>query len=180
MKKIFIICLTMAVLLAMGLVGYSLVNDTVAIGDSIKYNAEVCVYKNNELVQCSHNTLTDAGKNAIRDYLGQGGAAAFDYIALANNTKSTDYAVTNTSMSGEQTCCGLARAQGAYVAVGGANGNWTISKVFTCETEAVSEVNHTALFNASSTGTILAYNGFVPVDLQVDDQLNITWTLWVT
>ena len=150
-------------------------------GATINYNSEVCIYKNDELVQCSPNTVTTAGLNWIRDLIGNwtGGDTSMKYIAVANNTDPAAHDPANTTMTGEESCCGLERAEGAYAAVGGKNGNWTISKVFTANA-SISEVNATGLFNASASGTYFAYNTFTPVNLQANDQLNITWNIWVT
>ena len=153
-------------------------------GAMISYHSEVCKYLKRagetewESIGCSPNTLTTAGANSIKDYLGQAGAAAYNAIAVANNTPAGNLAVGDTDLDNRTTCCGLTIATGSYAAVGGQNGNWTISKVFTA-TSIISEVNATGIFNATAPGTLLAYNAFVPVNLQTNDQLNVTWNIWV-
>ena len=180
-KKILIALALIVVIVGITIVLGSFVNsETDQLSTGLSYHSSVCVYKNNELVQCSPNALTNAGKNALRSYAAHGGTlAAFDYIALANNTPEGNHAVTDTDLDNRTTCCGLTIAQGTVTDLA-TDGNWTISKVFTCATEAVSEVNATGIFNASSPGTYFAYNTFSPVDLQIDDQINVTWTIWVT
>jgi len=150
----------------------------VNIDDSLKYGSMVCIYKNNELIQCSHNTLTNDGKNAIKDYLGSGGTTnPFDVIAVANNTPEGNHDPTDTTLDNRTTCCGLEIADGTFTSIG--TGNWSIYKVFTA-TDTVNEVNATGLYNITTPGTYLAYNTFSAVNLLNNDQLNVTWIIWVT
>lgn len=162
---------------------FSVVNFNTPIEDnplSIKYNSNVCVYKNNELLgECYSNLVTTAGLNAIKDGLGQGSLpAAYDYVALCNATAGcTDPAAGDTALDNEYAAGGLSRAQGTYSSNG--NGNWTISKTFTATADSL-VTNMTGLFNASSSGTMLAENNFTSVTLQTNDQLTINWTIWVS
>ncbi|MBN2203096.1 MAG: hypothetical protein JW700_02850 [Candidatus Aenigmarchaeota archaeon] len=147
---------------------------------SIDYHSMVCVYKNNELVECSHNALTNAGKEAIEDLIGAGTAgAAFDYIALGNGSTPS---AGSTSLDEEIGDSGLERAQGTVNQVaGGSSGNWSVTNTFTA-TGAVGSINTTSLFNNSFPTNIsmFAYNTFTEVSLQAQDQINVTWTIWVT
>lgn len=150
------------------------------ITEGIKYNSDVCVYKNNVLVEpCDHNVVTTAGLNAIKDYIGQGsGGAAFDYIALCNATAGcTAEDAADTTLDNEYAAGGLSRAQGAYTSNG--DGNWTYSKTFTATADNLL-TNSTGIFNASSTGTMLAEKTFTLVTLQTNDQVTINWTTWAT
>lgn len=127
-----------------------------------------------EAPYCAENTYTNAGKNATRDLLGGGsGTAAFDYIALGNTTSPT---ATDTTLGGEYAAGGLTRAQGTYYSLTQA-GNWTISKTFTATADNLL-VNTTALFNASSSGVMLAGFSFTDATLQTNDQITINATIW--
>jgi len=144
----------------------------------VNYDVETTTYDGNHNIltyEKTHNTFVDAGKNWTRDCIGQGicGATAFKYIAVGNTTAPTS---SSTSLAGEIADCGLARASGTYATIG--TGNWSITYLWTssCNNEAV---NTTALFNASSTGTMFMGDSFTTVTLQNTHQLNITITQWV-
>lgn len=124
----------------------------------------------------THNILTDAGKNWLRDLIGNwaGGTTAMKYIAVGNGTAP---ASGSTTLNAEITDCGLARASATYTSIG--TGNWSQGYLWTssCNNEVV---NTTALFNASSTGTMFMGDSFTSVTLQNTHQLNITITQWVS
>jgi len=143
-------------------------------GEGIRYHSMVCVYKNGELIQCDHNVLTNNGKDLIQSYLSGGAGAAVDYIALGNGSAPTS---TSTTLDNEITTSGLARAQGSVSSVG--TGNWSLNHQWTSTGDNI-VVNTTALFNASSGGTMFAGNEFTDVTLQKDDKINVTWWVWVT
>lgn len=153
---------------------------TAAQVQGINYNSQVCVYKNNELVDCSHNVLYDTGKNLIRSYLGDTGGSGdeIDVIELCNASTSAcgspqaDKSEAYTAIA----LCGLDEQSGAYGALG-QDGNWTISYVFTSTCDNVL-TNSTRLKNTN--GDDFAGNSFSLVTLQTNDQINVTWTIWVT
>ena len=145
---------------------------------TINYNSNVCVYKNGELIDCSHNLLTNAGKELIETILGDTGSGGpVQYIALCNSTAGcTAPDASDTTLDNEFTGCGLSRAQGTYGDLG--TGNWSIWYTFTSTCDNV-ETNMTGLFNQDSGGTLFAENQFTGVTLQTNDQLTINWTIWV-
>jgi len=149
------------------------------LGDSITYHSNVCIYKNGELIECSHNLLTDAGKNLIKTILGDTGSGGpVQYIALCNATAGCSApAAGDTTLDNEYTSCGLSRTQGTYGSLG--TGNWSIAHTFTATCDNL-ETNMTGLFNQVSGGTLFAENTFTSVTLQTDDQLLVNWTIWVS
>jgi hypothetical protein len=144
------------------------------------YGSEVCIYKNNELVQCKPNILCNGGKDFIRDCLGTAACGTtpgnFTWIALGNVTGTEAQGAGNTTLENEWTSCDLTRMDGAYTQIG--TGNWSLSHVWTASGTCM--VNSTGLFNASSGDTLFAQNNFSTVNLQNQDQINVTWTIWVT
>lgn len=145
----------------------------------LMYNSQVCIYKNNQLIECSSNLLTNDGKDAIKNYIGSTGTVnPFDWLAVANNTVAQ--AVGDSSLQGEWSTCGLAGADGTYYDY--ETGAWNISHQFTvsgCGTTPNIDVNATGLYNASAD-TLFAENTFTLVTLQDGDKLNVTWGIWVT
>lgn len=176
MKSVYILGIVLAsvALLATMMPGVSVA----AQNQGLEYNSMVCVYKNNEVLSCSENALTNAGKDAIKDLLGDGTAGAgFDYIALGNGATPNASSVSMEDEIGNEQAVG--RTQGTYASIG--TGNWTISALFTAN-DTVSNINTTSLFNDSfpTNTTLFAYNTFTDVSLEDNDQINVTWTIWVT
>jgi hypothetical protein len=120
--------------------------------------------------------LTNTGKDYIKAALGNAefGTAAFKFIAVGNGSAPT---VDSTSLDNEITEAGLTRAAGTYFSTG--IGTWKIEKIFSV-TGTVNSINSTALFNASSGGTMLAGDTFTNTNVAPGDSLNITWTLSVS
>jgi len=174
MRKILYVLPLVVLIGAAGLMLRSNTNNDMQ-GATLIYHSNVCVYKNGELISCSPNVLTNAGKELIEAYLSQGGTlGAVKYIAVGNGTAPS---ASSTSLDNEITDCGLARAAGTYSNVG--TGNWSFSYTWTCTCDGVT-VNTTGIFNASSGGTMLAGNSFNPSTLYTNDELTVTWRLWVT
>jgi len=152
-------------------------------GTSIQYHSEVCVYKNNELIECGHNLLTAGGKDWIRDLIGNwvGGSTAAKNIGIANSSTGCVDAQTLDGLTpAAATNAGTMPIAGDYSVV--STGNWSVSKVFTA-LETIDNVNATALYNSTSEGgatVLFACNNFTSVSLSANDQLNITWNIWVT
>ena len=176
MKKEYIVAMAILVLaVALYLTPVSsVIKDT---SNSIEYDSMVCIYKNGEEVQCKPNLVTNGGLNFIKDCIGQGLCGTptnFSIIALGNLSGGSQ-AATDTTLANEWTTCGLTRSPGVYTSIG--NGNWSVSKVWTATGSCL--VNTTALFNATSSGTMFALNNFTTVSLATNDQINVTWTIWV-
>ena len=149
----------------------------------IGYNSAVCkevirADGAHENLGCRHNLFTNYGKNITRDLLGSySNLAAVTAIGLANNTSAP--AATDVVLSGEYTACGMSRAAGTYNIQSASHGNWSVSKVFTSTCDSVVLVE-TGLYNSTSGNTLFAETGFTNATLQTNDQINITWFIWVT
>ena len=146
--------------------------------ESLQYRGMVCVYKNNELVECNHNILVTTGMTQIQDHLGIGATGAVKTIAVGNGTAAQ--VAGDTSLAGEIADVGLAKTTGTYVATGTA-GAWNITYQWTCGAGCINEgVNNTGLYNATGAGQLFAETTFTNVVLQQNDKLNVTWGLTVT
>lgn len=107
--------------------------------------------------------------------------AAPKYIALS--TSSLTPAKGDTTLSGETSASGLARAVGTiqnYVAPSSLDGaaSYDVYKLFTNTSAGSVTVQSSALFDASSTGNMFAEaNLSTSATLAVNDTLAITWTV---
>jgi hypothetical protein len=150
-------------------------------GVSLTYNTEVCIYKNDELIQCSHNLVTDDGKDYLKECLGAGGCSgpAFVTLAIANCTNGVSAGQSSLCNGQAYTNCDLAAAAGTYADTGTA-GAWNVSYEWTANPSCADlPVNATGMYNATG-GTLLAENTFTSVVLQGSDRINVTWGIWVT
>jgi len=157
------------------------------VDQGIPLDGMVCVYKNNELTQpCSHNLFRKAGKNWTRDLLGSwaAGGQAMAYIGIANGSAAgcdddTDNEIdTRTPDGSVDTATNPAIA--TYAVNDVSDGNWTLSIVFEAQ-ETINDINATGIWNDTGTPwAILACDNFTAVDLLQNDQINVTWYLWVT
>ena len=165
---------------------------------SITYTGVVCVGVNGEAKNCKKNLFTELGRNYTRAALGgilAGGFGATpmnvtEFIGIARSNSSQSG--TNTSLQGEygidQPANGLGRTAGTIrnvtvnCAESTCSGNWTVTNTFTATADS-QVVNATALFD-SNTGannsTAFAVANFTSVTLNNNDQINITWFIWVT
>jgi len=162
-------------------IGYIIPNKNIGSSTqstSLNYQGQVCVYKNGELVDCSHNLLYDNGKNITRDILGVGSNAPILNISLCNATAGCAVpAAAGSEAFNTYTNCGLTSVQGTYATLQNAPGNWSVARTFTSTCDGIT-TNSTRLANV--TGGIFAGNTFTLVTLQNTDQLTINWTLMVT
>lgn len=172
--------LIIPIILSLLLVLYGQYNSGVSVSEGIPYKARVAieVFRPGVGIIFSEvipNLVVNAGLDAVERYLGQQGYAAFNYIALSNNTTHTP-AAGDTSLVNEIATAGLGRATGTYY--NNAVGNWSIVKTFTASS-AINDVCLSGLFNQSASGTLLAENTFTQVDLQTNDQVTVNWTISV-
>jgi len=126
----------------------------------------------------AHNILTNAGRDFLhlQGYETTGlGTNGGNYIALSSNTSAP--ADGDTSLAGEITNGGLARAQGTVSHNAGENTS-TIVKTFTAS-DTHTAVQKSGLFTANTGGTLVNENTFTSVNLENNDQLQVTWTLTI-
>ena len=123
----------------------------------------------------SHNLVPNAGL----DWLAEIGwkvstptdTGRCNYIALTNTAITPG--ATDTTLSGEITTNGLARAQATYAHTSGAT-TLTLSKTFTATGTQSAQAG--ALFTAASGGSMCAEDTFTSASLLSTDTLTISWT----
>lgn len=127
-------------------------------------------------VQKIVNLITNSGRIFLHQqaYSTSGlGANGLNFIALSNDALTET--ATSTTLSNEIVANGLARAQGIVTLPTGAGNQTIVSKTFTAT--GVVSAQKTALFTASSVGTMCHVLAFAQRTLQVGDQLQITYTI---
>ncbi len=184
-KKIFLVTtlvMTIAII-AIALIGIlSVSNPVITTSTSgIGYKSDVYVYKNNELIDCSHNMLYDTGKDLIKTQLGNAASATgeADQINLCNATggaAKTGCGIptsTGSETYNEFANCGMGKQTGTYSSM--ETGNWSIWYTFTSTCDNIL-VNATRL-NQTTGGLGFAGNNFTLVTLMSGDSLTINWTM---
>jgi hypothetical protein len=122
------------------------------------------------------NQITNAGRDFLHQqgYQTSGlGSNGLNWIALTNTAVTP--AAGDTTLSGEITTNGLARAQGTVNHTAGTN-TTTVAHTFTCATSSQS-CQAVMLFTASSAGTGNHELVFTARTLQVGDQISVTYTI---
>lgn len=127
-----------------------------------------------------HNLGTDAGEDFLHAQLytnTSAGTRGAGFIALSTNAGGASAA--HTSVAGEISTNGLARADaGTKTHTGGTN-TTTIEHTFTAS-GTHTNVQLTGLLNASSSGTLVHENTFTATTLASGDELKVTWTITST
>ena len=125
-----------------------------------------------------HNLLTDAGKDWMHAQVYTNTAAGTRGAGfIASTETSITPAVGNTTLSGEISTNGLARADAGTKTHTAASNSTLIEHTFTA-TGAFTSVLASALFNASSAGTMPHIANFATGSgtLATNDTLKISWT----
>jgi hypothetical protein len=153
------------------------------IGQPVKYGSMVCAFKNGELVGCHHNALTDVGKIHVTNRLINGASAATSYIAVGNCSGATCAGASSQILPQEinaSTGCPNFNAYNDVTPITNATkGLWIWSALWTADCSNL-VVNETGIYNGSSARTLFAAANFTsPVTLQTNDQLNVTWVVYV-
>jgi hypothetical protein len=162
----------------------AMISDEVSVGmgrgagfaDGLRLTGEVCIeiydeFGNLKDREVTHNLVVTAGKQHIADQLSSSpGQSAMSHMAIGTGT--TDPAAGDTALQTEIDRNALTSRtdSGAVVTYVGtwAAGDGTNSAI----TEA-------GIFNASSSGTMLARTEFTAKDKGANDTLTITWTVTI-
>ena len=132
-----------------------------------------------QLALWKHNLLTDAGKDWMHAQVYTNTSAGTRGAGFVASTESTiTPAAGDTTLTGEITTNGLARADATTKSHTAAANTTTIEHTFTAS-GSFTNVKASALFNASSAGTMPheANFGTGSGTLASNDTLKITWTL---
>jgi hypothetical protein len=166
-----------------------------SVGQQSMYTGMVEVTVTNALGEVvsheiSHNILVLAGKNFTTQQLFSAPIAAVDTpvanISLGNGTTAPNQLETAVHFGGIADCdlapsntlswININNGTGTYTDGSGnvsANHKWTAN----CGSGTGEEVNQTMI---GLTTSIFAVNTFTNVFLQANDQLNVTWYVWIT
>ena len=131
-----------------------------------------------QLALFEHNLLTDAGKDWMHAQVYTNTAAGTRGAGYIASTESAITPATgNTVLSGEISTNGLARADAGTKTHTAASNSTLIEHTFTA-TGAFTSVLASALFNASSAGTMPHIANFATGSgtLATNDTLKISWT----
>lgn len=134
---------------------------------------------NKQLALFKHQLLTDAGKDWMHQQVYTNTAAGTRGAGFIASTESAiTPAVGNTTLTGEITTNGLARADATTKTHTAASNSSTVEHTFTASGSFTS-VLASALFNASSAGTMPHIANFATGSgiMASGDTLKITWTL---
>lgn len=121
------------------------------------------------------NVITDAGRDFVMNqaYSTSPGANGLNWIGLSDSSLTETSA--STTLSGEITSNGLARAQGTYAHTAGTS-TLTVSKVFTAT--GAQSARKAALFSAASGGTMNHAVAFASAkSLDPGDTLSVTFEI---
>jgi hypothetical protein len=161
----------------------------------IKYTGTVCkqVTRANGVEEpqfCDHNILFLVGKNFTTSQLfsapSAAGATPITNISLGNGTSAINQIYTPANFGGIPDCgldptdtlswINIPNSTSGYIDSSGnvsANYKWTS----TCGSGTGERVNQTLI---GLTTNAFAANTFTDVYLQANDQLNVTWYVWIT
>lgn len=123
------------------------------------------------------NFRTNAGGDAQASQMGNTATQAAACNWIATTSTAITPAATDTTLSGEITTTGLARAQGVFTSnSNGSHNQFTVENTFTA-TGALSSVQAGGVFNASSSGSLCFEATWSPVNLTNTQTLDIKWTV---
>ena len=153
--------------------------------EGVLYNGMVCHKVNradgtSEDYGCNKNVLTNVGKNHTTSQLFSEPTAAsatdiVDSMVLGNTSAPQ---ASDTSHPGKIGVCGLAEYSSlSWSSTGTSDGNVTANHQWTSACNDVI-VNTTGL--ETNGNTYFAGNSFTNVTLQANDQLTVTWYVWIT
>ena len=126
-----------------------------------------------------HNIVVNAGKAQVAGLmLTDVGGTAFDYIAIGTGT--TAAAATDTTLETEISTGGGARAAGTGTRVTTTVTNDTAQLQVTYSFTSTFAVTESGVFNAASTGTMLARRVFSAINVANGDSLQVTWKVQVS
>jgi hypothetical protein len=129
------------------------------------------------IIENKHNLLTNGGRDFIHaQAYGNTSAGTQGSRYIAVSTDSGSPAAGDTTLTGEISTNGLGRAA-ATTNTHSAGTNTSVLGITFTASGAHTNVQKSALFNASSSGTMTHENTFTAVTLATNDQLQVTWTL---
>ena len=153
----------------------------------------------------SDNTIVNIGENCVGELLfdvasddpthacsgtgitaGNHGSSTngFTFIAVGDGSGGTDNSVeTNTALTGENSTGTMARQEDTSVVFTDSTGTSSSATVVVDATftsvGGTSTVDESGVFDASTSGNMLARHGFADISLGAGDSLDVTWTFTI-
>lgn len=120
------------------------------------------------------NLRTDAGADFQKNQMSGTAGAVANYIGVSND--NTAASAAHTTMAGEQTTDGLARAAGTFNGGAAGSTSYTLQKTFTYAGAASITLYKAGMFNAAAAGTLVFEALFgTAATLATNDQITISW-----
>ena len=130
-------------------------------------------------VRCVKNLVVDAGLAAVAGLiLTDVSVNDFDYIAVGTGTVAP--AAGDTALGAEIVDSGLARAAATGTRITTTKTNDTAQLQLTFSVTGTKAVTEAGMFNAASSGDMLARQTFSAVNVVNGDSLTITWKIQVS
>lgn len=162
-------------------VGPNMVNVKVWRAGCLPVKSTACL----ALDYTSHNLKTTGGIDFLSNVISTTGTqpAVAKFLALSTDATAPaagDCAAGSVActLTSEVTTNGLARIAGTYAHTNGTS-TYTLTNTWTA-TGTVTSVQKAAVFNAVSSGTMVFENTFTAVTLNVNDTIQVTWTITIS
>lgn len=140
--------------------------------DGSPVGASVYWYKNGIFAYAEHNVMCDLGLNDTAHHIGDqtwvnsnATTNAFKWIAIGTGTGG--------GAASETLLTEFARASGTFAPVASVNGNWTITYTWTAGSFSGQVITEAGVLNAAALGTLLNYQDFSGITLNVGDSLQV-------
>lgn len=185
-KKYWITTPILGVVFVLGILvgGINLNGTPAAITEDVGWKSEVCWWKNNELVGCNHNLITNEGRDWIKNQTTMNPVTTSKVNAVAV-TNETGYVPTATHNIAdweaiEESANGLNRTNGSIATSNKNVGNWWVNFTWTA-TGTTTNIHTAALATAQSGGVLIAESALSSnVSLESGDTLKTAWNISVS
>ena len=141
------------------------------INENFKVTGAVKITKNGEVVREIPNTIVTAGKNELASLI-TGNGTAFGYMAVGTGTTSV--------VAGDTTLETELDRNATTVSGGTATNNTIEFETVWNAGDGTGAITEAGIFNASSSGDMLARTTFSAVNKSASDILTITWTVTIS
>lgn len=141
----------------------------------MKQNVDILLFRNGKVVAERHirNLVTTAGKGKASGLLNGATSTAFTYLAVGTGTVAPD--ADDTTLGTEITDSGLARASATCTQTTTSTTNDTAQWVKSWSVSGSKAVTESGIFDASSSGNLLARQTFSAINVASGDTLQFTW-----
>jgi len=141
------------------------------INENFKVTGAVKITKNGEVVREIPNTIVTAGKNELASLI-TGNGTVFGYMAVGTGTTSV--------VAGDTTLETELDRNATTVSGGTATNNTIEFETVWNAGDGTGAITEAGIFNASSSGDMLARTTFSAVNKSASDILTITWTVTIS